>query len=374
MSKILFYFNDYNANVIRREQDTYGGVGYYRIVKPANMVKGHEVTIVGSKLTKKKETIEQRWKRIFTEYDVFWSGYFLDAQEAAVMYYTRDKYKKKVVMDVDDNVLDVLESHPLYDTMKPGKRDKAMIATVLSFADVIVVSTEPLKQRLRKHFKEVQGIEKNIVIIPNMNDIKEYDFPLAQKNTNKLVIGYVGSNSHQDDMALFIPELMKIMRKYPYVYFESIGSIGKKDLHLFKDFTSHEMNRCDLLPATWTYKEYPEMLCNLKWDISVAPLVDSKFTRCKSHIKFMEMASIKTPVICSRVYPYFMDIKGKKVVEHNKTALLVKPSEWFDAMEYLILHPEKRRELGENAYKHVVENWQYNKSDLSKVIDEVLAL
>lgn len=373
MSKILFYYSDYGANIIRREQDTYGGVGYYRIIKVAEQVKGHEVTVVGSKLIKGKEKAEERWKRIFKDYDVFWCPYFSDPKEAAAMFFNRDKYKKKVIIDCDDNFLDILESHPLYDQLKKGKRDKAFMATILSFADVITVSTEPLKQRFRKHFKDVYQFEKKIVVIPNMNDLKEWDFPLPEKNKDKFVIGYAGSNSHQDDMKMFMPHLMKIMRKYPNVYFESIGSIGKKDLHLFKDFTSTEMNRCDLLPATWTFKEYPEMLCSLKWDISVAPLVDSSFTRCKSYIKFLEMSSIKTPVICSRVYPYFMEIKGKKVAENEKTALIVHPSEWFNAMENLILNKEKRLKLAENAYNHVKENWQYKDSDMSKIIEGILA-
>lgn len=368
--KILFYYSDWGANIIRKEQDTYGGVGYYRIIKPANQVKGHEITIIGQKLTKKGETPDERWERIFKEYDVFWSSYFSDPKEAAALFYNRDKYGKKVVIDCDDNFLDVLESHPLYDKLKGGKRDKAFMITILSFADVITVSTEPLKQRFSRHFKDRHDLEKKIVVLPNMNDIKDWNFITAPKHEDKIVIGYAGSNSHQDDLAMFMPHLMKIMRKYPNVYFESIGSIHKRDLHMFKDFTSDEMNRCDLLPATWTFKEYPEMISTLKWDIAVAPLVDSAFTRCKSHIKFMEMSSLKMPVIASRVYPYFMDIQGRKVIEHEKTGLLVKPSEWFDALEDLILHKEKRIRLGENAYKHVVENWQYN---LSSIIDEVLA-
>jgi glycosyltransferase involved in cell wall biosynthesis len=68
-----------------------------------------------------------------------------------------------------------------------------------------------------------------------------------------------------------------------------------------------------------------------------------------------------------------MDIGDKKVVEHEKTGLLVKPSEWFDALEDLVLNKEKRIKLGENAYNHIVENWQYSKSNLSQVIDEILA-
>lgn len=368
--KVLFYYSDHNANVIRREQNQYGGVGYYRIIKPSQQVKGHEVTVVGQELTKKGETPAERWERIFAEYDVFWCSYFSDPKEASALFEARDRLKKKVVIDCDDNFLDVLESHPLYDKLKGGKRDKAFMSTILSFADVITVSTEPLLQRFRKHFKEIHNIEKKIVVLPNMNDIKDWDFPLAPKNEDKIVIGYAGSNSHQDDLAMFMPHLMKIMRKYKNVYFESIGSIHKRDLWMFKDFTSEEMNRCDLLPATWTFKEYPEMLSKLKWDISVAPLTDNPFARCKSHIKFMEMSSVKIPVIASRVYPYFVDVKGRKVIENGVTGVLVKPSGWYDATEDLILHKEKRIALAEAAYKHIVEDWQY---DLSSIINEVLA-
>lgn len=372
MSKILFYYSDWGANIIRKEQNTYGGVGYYRIIKPSQMVRGHDVTVVGQELTKKGETPTERWERVFSEYDVFWASYFSDPHEASALFEVRDRLKKKVVIDCDDNFLDVLETHPLYDKLKSGKRDKAFMTTILSFADVITVSTEPLKQRFRKHFHERFGIEKKIVVLPNMNDIKEWDFKFPLKNEEKIVIGYAGSNSHQDDLAMFMPHLMKIMRKYKNVYFESIGSIHKNDLWMFKDFTSDEMNRCDLLPATWTFKEYPEMLASLKWDISVAPLTDNPFARCKSHIKFLEMSSIKTPVIASRVYPYFMDIQGRKVIEHEKTGLLVKPSGWFDAMEDLILHKEKREMLANNAHKHVVDNWQYSES-VGTIIDSVLA-
>lgn len=373
MAKILFYYSDWGANVIRKEQNTYGGVGYYRIIKPSQQIKGHEVTVVGQELTKKGETSEERWERIFKEYDVFWCSYFNDGMEASAMFSMRDKYKKKVVIDCDDNFLDVLESHPLYDKLKSGKRDKAFMITILSFADVITVSTEALKQRFRKHFKERFDLEKKIVVLPNMNDLNEWNFELAPKHEDKIIIGYSGSNSHQDDLMMFMPSLMKIMRKYKNVYFEVVGSIHQRDLHMFKDFTKDEMDRIDLHPGTWTFKEYPEMLSKMKWDISIAPLTDNPFARCKSHIKFLEMSSIKTPIICSRVYPYFMDIKGKKVVEHEKTGLLVKPNEWFNAIEDLVLNKEKRLRLANNAYNHVRDNWQYSDEMLLPIINDILA-
>lgn len=378
MSKVLFYYSDYGANLSRREQNLWGGVGYYRIIQPSKHVKGHDVKVVGIELTKKGETPEERWYRIFSEYDVFWTSYFSDPKEASALFYTRDMFnkkegnKKKVIIDCDDNFLDVHENHPLYDKLKAGKRDKAFMATILSFADVITVSTEPLKQRFLKHFKEVHKLDKKIIVIPNMNDIKDWNFEPVEKNKDKFVIGYAGSNSHQEDLQMFFPALIKIMQKYPNVYFESVGSISKDMFHMFEDFTKDMMDRCDLLPATYTFNEYPKMISETKWDIGIAPLIDSAFNRCKSHIKFMEYSAMKIPVIASRVYPYFMDINGRKVIEHEKTGLLVKPSEWFDAMESLILDKKKRKTLGENAYNHVKTNWQYDNSGLDKIIEKVL--
>jgi len=373
MAKILIHYPDASANVVRQTENMWGGVGYYRSVMPSKMIKGHEVSLVGMELTKKGETKEERWARVFEGCDVFWTSYFSDPMEASALFYTRDKMGKKVILDCDDNFFDIVPSHPLYDKIKPTKRDRAFMATILSLADVITVSTEPLRQKLHEHFKKVHNLDKKIVIIPNMNHLPDWDFPLAEKNPDKFVIGYAGSNSHQDDLEMFFPALKRIMEKYPHVFFESVGSISKNMLGMFKDFDLDTMLRCDLLPSTWTFREYPEMMCNTKWDIGVAPLVDSPFTRCKSHIKFLEYSAIKLPIIASKVYPYYVEIDGREVITHEKTGLLVKPSEWFDAMEDLILNKEKRIQLGLNAYEHVKQNWQYEGSDIGQKISDIIS-
>lgn len=375
--RVLFHYADCNANVNRQMENTWGGVGYYRAYKVSQQLKGHEVLLWGNELTKKDESIEERWERVFEQCDVFWTSYFNHAEEASALFYTRDKLNragsnKRVVIDVDDNFLELDDNHPLKDRVKAGKRDKVFMSTIVSFADVVTVSTEPLKQRLAKHFKDVYKLEKEIIVIPNMNDTKDWPKELNSKHKDKIVIGYTGSNSHNDDMAMFLPELHKIMKKYPNVYFESIGAIGKNAMYLFEDWGVKETERCDLLPSTWTFNEYPKMLSETKWDIGVAPVIDSAFTRCKSHIKFLEYSSIKIPTIASRVYPYYVPISDKEVIEHEKTGVLVKPSEWFNALEDLILHPEKRKKLAENAHAHVLLNWQYDDGFMTRKLDEVL--
>lgn len=371
MSKILFFHNDFTANAVRQADDGYGGVGYYRIVQPARHIKGHEITVVGAKINKKGETAEQKWTRIFKEYDIFWTTYFTDPVIASAMYYHRDKFKKKVVIDIDDNYLDVARTHPLYDRFKETKKDRAFLSTILTFADAITVSTEPLKQRVAEHLKKVYGMEKPIFIIPNMNQANEWNFKSAKKHKDKIVIGYAGSNSHYDDLDMMFPALAKIMNKYPNVYFESMGALGKENIQIFANFSESAKLRCDILPSTWSFNEYPKYLSTLKWNFALAPLVDTGFTRCKSSIKFFEYSMFKIPTIASRVYPYYVSNFNRDVITHEETGLLVKPNEWELALEDLILHEEKRKLLGENAYNYVKENWQYNQ-EFSDALEKVI--
>lgn len=369
MSKILFNYAE-NPLYIEGNKRDYSGVGYYRVVKPSQQVKGHEVTLMGYDIKQYGKTHEEKWKNIFKEFDIYWTSYHCDDKEASAMFYFRDKYKKKVIIDIDDNYLDVLPTNPLYDNLKAGKKDRSFIGAILSMADAITCSTEPLAQRLDEHFRTVYGLEKKIVVIPNFNDLKDWDFPIKEKHKDKIVIGYAGSNSHHDDLVMMLPHLAKIMDKYKNVYFESMGMISKDKIWLFKDFSEDALNRCDLLPSC-RFREYPERMANAQWDVALAPLEESKFTRCKSHIKWMENAALKIPVIASRVYPYHMELFGRRTIIDGKTGLLVKPSGWFDAMESLILDKQKREEIGQNAYDFVKLNWQYKESNLDSILDEL---
>lgn len=371
MAKILMYRNDYGANTVRQADDEYGGVGYYRIIKPSQYLKGHEVTIIGSDLYKKGESEEKRWSTVFKDYDVFWTTYFTDPKIASAMFYHRDKFNKKVIIDLDDNYLDVVPSHPLYHRFKETKKERAFLSTILTFADAITVSTEPLKQRIAEHLKKVYKIEKPIFVIPNMNEAKEWDFKPAVKDKNKVVIGYSGSNSHYDDLQMMFPALAKIMDKYPHVYFESMGALGKENIRIFNCFSEEAKLRCDILPSTWTFKEYPKHLASMKWDIAIAPLKDCAFSRCKSPIKFFEYSMYKIPVIASRVYPYYVPNFDREVITHEQTGLLAKPDEWFDMLERLVLDKTLRETLGNNAYDFVKANWQYNQ-DFSSVITTII--
>lgn len=374
--KFLFYYSDWTANADRQAFDTWGGVGYYRIKKVADQVaKNHDVDIVGAKLKKKGETSAETFERIFTDYDVFWTCYSSHAEDLAAMYYWRDNLGKKVVIDIDDNFWDIPESHQYYDKLKETKRERSMISTGLSFADIITVSTEPLKKKVEEHMKNVFGLEKTVIVVPNFNDVKDWKYKPKKQEKGKLVIGYAGSNSHYDDLKMVFPVIGKLLDKYENLHFQCIGAIDKKALDLFFSHMSPKsMYKCDIINASSTFDKYPERMAQVRWDIVIAPLVDSAFTRCKSHIKWMEYSMYKRPVIASRVYPYYIDLLGREIIKDGVSGMLVNPNEWEDALEELIQNPEKRKELGENAYNQVVQDWQYDDSGIDKIVDSFISV
>lgn len=375
--KILMHYNDYAMNVNRKVADGYGGVGYYRIVKIGEQLQkvGLDVTVIGGQgFDKFGKTIEEKFDNIFREYDVFWSPYFYNGETASAMYAMRDKHGKKVVIDLDDNYLDIPESNPLFSEFTFGKRNRAFLSTVLFFADYIITSTYPLKERMLEHFQTVHQTEKNITVIPNMNDVKDWNHEKALPNKDEIVIGYSGSTSHLDDLNMVLPVIVKLMKKYEHVRFEMVGLMPIETAKtFFKGIPQDIRERMGMIGATDMFSEYPEFLSKRKWDIGIAPLVDTPFTRSKSSIKWFEYSMYRIPVIASRVYPYFVDIKGRKTIQDGETGLLCRTPEWEAKLEKLITDADLRKKLGDNAFDYIQKHWQYDDSDIGATVQKMLA-
>lgn len=374
MAKILANFTDYHHTEERRKQNTYGALGYYRIVKPASQLKKHQVDVKGKDIAYLGDSPEEQWENIFKQYDIFWVCYFSDPNAASAMFYYAQKHGKKVVLDIDDNFLDVAKSNDVYEKFKDGKKDRAFLSTILSLADAITVSTEPLRDRIKEHIKKIHGIEKPMFIVPNMNDVKDWNFTPVKKHDDKIVIGYSGSTSHEDDLKMVMPHIARLMKKYKNLYFELVGSVPKDKVQRYfggAGFDDESLQRIVLLPVTPTFKEYPEYLSTMRWDIGIAPLVDTAFTRSKSHIKWLEYSMYGIPVVASRVYPYFMELCGRETITDGETGLLCRPNEWEDKIESLILDGELAERLAKNAYQHIKKNWQYESFDFDAVFDSI---
>lgn len=360
--------SDWASSPEREELNSYGGYGYYRTLKIAQQLEPeYEVTVWNREWKDKLESFgrdaEKFYTYIFTTYDIVWLHQTDNDLTFAWLRSMATHFEKKLIMDCDDLFLEVDKGNPAGKKLGRGKLNRenkrAMLATNMSFCDALTVSTLPLKEKLQAHITEVHGQCPPIYIIPNANDINDWQH--KKVTGDKVIIGYAGGLSHNDDLDMVLPAIKTIMEKYPEVSFQLMGQMDLvKAKQVFGKWEQPIRSRILLMNATKTQPEYPKHLSEQPWSIGICPLINSPFNQCKSHIKWLEYSSYKIPTVASRVYPYYKDVLGKETIEHEVTGLLCDTVEdWVTNLSRLIEDEKLRNELGENAYKHVVENWQY---------------
>jgi glycosyltransferase involved in cell wall biosynthesis len=234
-----------------------------------------------------------------------------------------------------------------------------VIKTSYSLATGLFTSTLPLKEKTEKHLKEVHGIKKDIFVLPNCNDYLDWLYP-TEKHNDKIIIGYAGSITHDDDLKLIVPVMNTILEKYKNVQFHLIGAIAKDKQDYFKAQFGKFSYRVKIKLGVPAFHFYPEYLAKQNFDIGLAPLAENEFNRSKSHIKWMEYSMYKIPTIASPVYPYCESVDGIKTIQDGKTGFLASDEkEWIEKISILIEDKQKRLEIGQNAYDYVKDHWQY---------------
>jgi glycosyltransferase involved in cell wall biosynthesis len=218
-----------------------------------------------------------------------------------------------------------------------------------------------LKQRLAH-------INDSIDVLPNALDEQlftrdsEIQFP-ADSNSRKIIIGYMGTFTHDSDLMMILQSLRSILRKYQEkVELQMVGGItGQAFIQSLQGLPVR------VLHVPTNDVAYPNFVMwmkkNLNWDLAIAPLENNYFNRSKSDIKFLDYSALGIPGIYSRVPAYLNTIR------HMDTGLLVhnSPEAWVEALDLLLADEPLRRHLAQNAQEYVFSkrmlqdcaiNWQ----------------
>lgn len=337
-----------------------GGVGYYRMALPARYMKKHDVEVISGDDVDKyaagqfPDPTLDKFYGLLTSCDILWMKHSDNLDAAGPLFNLANHLNVPIILDFDDNYFALPPHHHAYEDHKPGSEKRAVVAATLSMATAITVSTEPLKEAYKKLLKDVYKLEKDIIVLPNMNDAKEFKkVPQLKKDKGDIIIGYHGSITHNEDLKSIVPALEEVLSKYKNVKVEIMGALSSDDaVSVFENMDDELLDRVHVIAGTQGWEGFPERLMSLPWDIGIAPLIDDEFNRSKSHIKWMEYAMKKIPTVASPVYPY-------QVIEHGKTGFLAKTKdEWVDILSKLIEDKQLRKEIGENAHDEVLLNWQ----------------
>ncbi len=246
---------------------------------------------------------------------------------------------QRIVYEIDDDLLDA-EGLISRGYNKDIDALKARVTALAQNADAVTVSTEPLKARFAP-------LNAHVHYIPNYLDqnlwrLAEDKAPTKPREGYVIKIGYIGTPSHDNDLAVVREAMLDVEKLYgARVEIEVIGGFQNIDPMFGKRVG---------LPKKNEYPDFVEWLFKVvDWDIGVIPLVDDGFNRAKSHLKFLEYSALGLASIVSNVPTY------KDVVRDRENALSVANTRqaWKKALIELIENPDLRTQLANTAREQI---------------------
>lgn len=255
---------------------------------------------------------------------------------------------KTVFFDIDDLVIDKKYTDTIKFVKNMSKDEKSLyddgvirMQKTLKMCDYAITTTEALAKELKNYVKEVY-INRNVAS-ERMVELSQEALN-NKNNNNDVILGYLsGSITHNPDVELIKPVIIKLMRKYDFLKLKLVGEIDLPDeLKEFKD-------RVIVEPFV-DWESLPKIIASL--DINLAPLEKSIFNEAKSENKWMEAALVKTVTVASNIGAFKqMIIDGEDGILCNNTK-----KDWEEKLDDLINNKDKRKKIALNAYNRVVKN------------------
>jgi glycosyltransferase involved in cell wall biosynthesis len=258
-------------------------------------------------------------------------------------------YKKPVVYEIDDLLLDLPTWHPDYQRYRPVR--SAILQSIMD-ADIVTVSTPALQRNLLQ-------FTSNIVVLPNflpdriwkscldrsLRDSAQIS-PLKETPPNRLTIGYIGSSTHTPDIESIESALLNILERYKErVVLKFWGTPPPPQL---RDHPGVEWEDLTLVDYTQFANYFDSRCC----DLFIAPLQNCTFNNCKSHLKFLEYSAMGIPGIYSNLEPY------NHIVVHGENGLLANDlDEWEKHISFLVDHPNDRDRIARKALETLRSQW-----------------
>lgn len=322
-----------------------GPVGWYRCWNwtTALAKMGHSVK------HRPHQSLQFEWSEIdayLKNADVVITGKMHHGEVFAALMAGRDRYGYKLVVDADDNSDVTPVYNQAFSDYHPAAGPHRIIRAELREADLVTVSTEPLKK-----WAEQYAVRRGAVVMPNCIDPSLYsgvrgrEKETRHKGDQRIYWG--GGAGHYGDLLLVKDALRRIMAERPNVklVFSNVMPDWAADFSPFRCF----FIRCAHMNA---FSKILRWLCA---DVGLAPLVENEFNRCKSNIKYLDYAMAGIPGVYQNLDPYAS-------VTDGVTGLKATTSEdWYQAITRLLDDPGAAQKMAVAAKADVLENWTIDK-------------
>lgn len=261
----------------------------------------------------------------------------VDKDAIALAYAFQQEKGKKIIVECDD-LMDLNEDNP-HELEHKVSQSKEVFRRTMEVADAITTTNDYLGDKLRQ-------INPNVLVLPNYLDLERWDLPKKKNNSKTLRIVWAGSLTHLKDLEMIAEPLTRICKEFPQVRLIFVG-----ETRIAEKFPEMQVETMLGVPFEW----WPRKLNELQADISLAPLRDTEFNRCKSNIKWQEYAIAKIPGV------YSPTVYGERGFDGRFGLVAYDPDHWYRAIKNLILYPQLRNDLAEAAYTHVTRRFSLEK-------------
>lgn len=295
-----------------------GAVNYHRIISPHIMLKQvypeteilttvTQVSILNTDLSKVDIII---FTRLI---------YFEELER--ITDWLKNKAHCKIILDIDD-FWELDPHHILFDRMPPEYADQTIRS--LKVANHVITTNKRLA-------KIVKPYNKRVTVIPNVLNTQEQQWKKSPKRKGKVKFSFFGGETHFQDLEFAKADFKKL---------NAVGYVDKyKELGFEISKPKDEYSYGTLYDET---------------DVSLAPLIPTKFNGCKSNLKVVEAGVKGKAIVCTETPPY-LDFKSENII-------YVKPNEsWQDTLELLSKDRATVEQLGKGLREEVLEYYNPNK-------------
>jgi glycosyltransferase involved in cell wall biosynthesis len=253
-----------------------------------------------------------------------------------------------ILYDTDDLVFDQeafrnIDSPDFSDPLRARLylRSMSRQKEMLLASDSVLVSTDYLVKQVRRLNKPV-WVHRN-AFNQEMLALADAVFQTRKAHGEQIVLGYAsGTRTHDRDLAVAAPAIMKIMQQYPQV---ELWLVGEVDVGI--GWERYDKRVKQNPKVDW--RELPIWLT--QFDINLAPLVaGNPFAESKSAIKYMEAALVKCPTVAANCAEFRRSIR-----DGENGFLAFGEHDWQKKLTRLVEDAGLRWEMGNRAYLDVME-------------------